>query len=456
MSFKMNKWPIVKLGTILSESMVETKNSNAERRLRVLLNAKGVIKRPLTKETEGATKYFERKARQFIYGKQNLHKGAFGIVPEELDGYSSSSDLPAFDVADCCLPEWIIYFLLQGNFYLSLIDIAKGAATKRIQPKALFQVEMPLPSVVEQKEIISKFTKKECKKNEILNEIKKQKQLLIHLKQSILQEAIRGELTKEWRKQNPRIEPASKLLERIKAEKIQLTKENKIKKENILPSINKEGIPFDLPDGWVWCRLGDVLLYSDSGKSPKCEKRPAKDEEWGVLTTTSIQKGYFVESANKVLPTNFKVDLNHRVEKDDILITRAGPLNRTGISCKVDSIQAKLILSDKTVRLKHPSGLISPDFLVTVLNSELIREVLIPNMTGMAESQVNISQSNIKTTLVPIAPLDEQNAVVQKVIALMEKCNALEMEISQSEKYAQMLMQAVLKEAFESQKELVI
>jgi len=66
------------------------------------LNIGGVIKRSVKEDTKGATKYYIRHKGQFIYGKQNLFKGAFGVVPIELDGYESSSDIPAFDVHYCC------------------------------------------------------------------------------------------------------------------------------------------------------------------------------------------------------------------------------------------------------------------------------------------------------------------------------------------------------------------
>src|SRR5690606_7654236 len=139
-------------------------------------------------------------------------------------------DLPAFDVSEKCEPEWINYFLRQGDFYLSLIDIAKGAATKRIQPKSLFEVEIPLPEISIQKQIIKKFIAQEEKTKIIDSEIQTQKKLLTQLKQSILQEAIQGKLTADWRKQNPRTESASELLKRIKVEKAQLIKDKKIKK----------------------------------------------------------------------------------------------------------------------------------------------------------------------------------------------------------------------------------
>ena len=107
-----------------------------------------------------------------------MHKGTFGIVPKELDGFSSSSGLLAFDVSEKCDPEWINYFLRQGDFYLSLIDIAKGAAAKRIQPKSLFEVRIPLSEISIQKKIIKKFISQEEKTKIIDSEIQTQKQLL--------------------------------------------------------------------------------------------------------------------------------------------------------------------------------------------------------------------------------------------------------------------------------------
>ena len=98
-------------------------------------------------------------------------------------------------------------------------------------------------------------------------EIEIQNDLTAQLKQSILQEAIQGKLTADWREQNPNTEPANELLKRIKAEKSQLTKVNKIKKKKALPPIAEEEIPFELPDGWVWCRFRDIVNFQ-LGKTP--------------------------------------------------------------------------------------------------------------------------------------------------------------------------------------------
>ena len=84
------------------------------------------------------------------------------------------------------------------------------------------------------------------------------------LRKSILQAAVQGKLVP----QNPHDEPATKLLERIRKEKAQLAKEGKIKKEKPLPPISEEEIPFNLPDGWAWCRFGDITTNLDSERVP--------------------------------------------------------------------------------------------------------------------------------------------------------------------------------------------
>ena len=84
------------------------------------------------------------------------------------------------------------------------------------------------------------------------------------LRQSILQAAVQGKLVL----QNPQDEPASELLKRIQTEKSHLIKNGKIKKEKPLPSVSEEEKPYDLPDGWEWCRLGNVILQNIGGGTP--------------------------------------------------------------------------------------------------------------------------------------------------------------------------------------------
>ena len=257
------------------------------------------------------------------------------------------------------------------------------------------------------------------------------------LKNSILQWAIQGKLVP----QDPNDEPASVLLDKIRQEKERLIKEKKIKRDKNASIIYRgednsyyekllatgevkcidEEVPFDVPQGWEWCRLRDIILGTNAGKSPNCEKRPKKSEEWGVLTTTSIQENAFLSNENKVLPKHYVINPEHCVQYGDILITRAGPVNRTGIVCMVENNCDKLILSDKTVRIDYMHDYCNPKFLVFVLNSSAIHELVMSATVGMAASQVNVSQSSIQNTLIPFPPSKEQQRIVNKLKVLLLK-----------------------------------
>ena len=179
----------------------------------------------------------------------------------------------------------------------------------------------------------------------------------------------------------------------------------------------------EIPFGWEWTRLKAVIIDTNAGKSPNCEKRPRKSDEWGVLTTTSIQNGYFLPEENKVLPCNFIISKDQVVNIDDILITRAGPRNRTGIVCVVDKPCKNLILSDKTVRIDYFRGLLNPYYIMFALNSPDIHDIVMKATVGMASSQVNISQNNIKEIIIPLPSLSEQSRIVQQIQSLSPLIN---------------------------------
>lgn len=148
-------WQKVSLGDVLSESRLPGVDKLGKR-LTVALHLKGVSARDERGTSEvGKTIYYTRRKDQIIYGKQNLHKGALGIVPKELDGYLSSQDIPAFDVADGFLTAYVCYFLARRSFYEGLEAISTGTGSKRIHPEALFQLRFHFPQYEEQQKIAS-------------------------------------------------------------------------------------------------------------------------------------------------------------------------------------------------------------------------------------------------------------------------------------------------------------
>src|SRR5690554_137952 len=284
---------------------------------------------------------------------------------------------------------------------------------------------------------------------EVINEYKSQKQLITQLKQSILQEAIQGKLTAEWRTarqaQEPPLEDASELLKRIKAEKAQLVKEKKIKKEKPLPPITEEEIPFELPEGWVWCRLGDITTY---GSSEKLDSSDIQSDTW-VLDLEDIEK-----ESSKIIQTKcFKerpsLSTKSVFKKGWVLYSKLRPYLDKVVVAPNDGVCTTEILP-----LPIYSDL-NPKFLMFTMKSKHFLQYVNSKVGGMKMPRLGTNDG--KLALLQIASVSEQQEIVKKVETLMQHCEALEKEIENSEANAQMLMQSVLKEAFEGEvkKEMV-
>ena len=228
--------------------------------------------------------------------------------------------------------------------------------------------------------------------------------------------------------------------------------ERDISGETVSELLEKEGIvmeTFDnapaLPEHWALVRLGKITTRMDSGWSPACSPDSAPPEAWGVLKTTAVQALEYQEHQNKTLPPNLAPRPEHEVMDGDILFTRAGPMNRVGILCVARPTRAKLMISDKIIRF-HLIPLVDPDFAALALNAGFSSSVIEGLKSGMAASQVNISQPKLKSVPIPIPPLVEQHRIVAKVDQLMALVDRLESQLTASRTTAEKLMEAVVAE----------
>jgi type I restriction enzyme S subunit len=157
----------------------------------------------------------------------------------------------------------------------------------------------------------------------VVAEIEHQETLVAKLKQAILQEAIQGKLTADWRATHKDAEPANRLLESIRAEKVRLVAAKKIRVEKALPKINAAEIPFEIPKDWEWCHFGDLIRAYEAGSSFKCDDREVTGQEWGVIKTSAVTSGNFVENENKFLSNKAPNDTSAQVKIGDLIFCRA-------------------------------------------------------------------------------------------------------------------------------------
>lgn len=447
---------VERLGNILIESRVPAVNPNPDKRIRVKLNILGVEKRPFENEIEGATKQFIRKAGQFIYGKQNFHKGAFGIVPEELDGFETSADIPSFDVREDCLAEWIFYFFKIGNRYLELEKLARGVGSKRIHPEQIADIEIPLPTIKEQRIFIDSFKLIESNNRELSTELTHQLTLVKKLRQQLLQDAVQGKLTAEFRSSHPELvegsHHASELLKKIKAEKQKLIAEGKLKKEKELPPIKAEEIPFKIPEGWIWCRLGEITTLLTDGKHG--DSKDQKDSGYYFLSAKDIQNGKFIyENARQITYEDF-IETHRRtnLEPGDLCVVNTGATIGKTAYAPDNELTRKTTFQKSVAILKVLNHQTSMRFIEYFLIFETPK--LLKTSRGSAIN--NLLLGDMKNVLFPMPPLKEQLFIVQRLDELMQTCEALEASIKESAAQNEKLLQQVLREALQPESVLSV
>ena len=185
----------------------------------------------------------------------------------------------------------------------------------------------------------------------------------------------------------------------------------------------------EIPHDWRLTVLGEALEGIDAGWSPKCEGRPAASDEWGVLKVSSVSGGRFKQHENKALTSGLAPRSKIQVADGDVLVARAsGVLDLVGCAVYVHRTRSRLMLSDKTLRLRAERAVARPMFLNILLNAPRIRRQVLERTTG--SHMRNISQRALRRVPVPLPSLEEQEKIemleVQASTRLREERRCLE------------------------------
>jgi len=334
------------------------------------------------------------------------------------------------------------YHILFNELKDEIVRNTKAGTSKEAIGLGSFgKYELPYLDIETQIEIKNRFVNSEGLKSNLTAELNMQVDLVKKLRQQLLQDAVQGKLVE----QNKKDEPASELLKKIKAEKAKLIAEKKLKKEKELAPIKPEEIPFDIPENWVWCRLGVICDNITKGSSPKWQGVQYVSEDKGILYITSknvdsfkidLTKATYVEEKfNQIEPRSI-------LKKGDLLTNIVGAsIGRTAIfdlDVVANINQAVCIL-----RIEHKN--IDKNYLLYLMNSNLALKMMTDG--SFAPGRANLSMGNIASFSIPLPPLDEQKRIVKKLEELMQNCDELEESIHQSESQNEKLLQQVLREA---------
>lgn len=376
----------------------------------------------------------------------NVSKGAMAVYQDDNDvlatiHYSSYKfDYNKIDI------DFLKYFLKSSNFKKALKEQVQGGIKTELKSKHLLELIVELPTTLkEQKDIVKKLNTQISYIDNLSFEQSRQQEIITKLQQQILSDAVQGKLTNEWREQNPNTESAVLLLKRIKSENEQLVKNKKKKIENIILPIFEKDIPFTLPSGWAWCRLGDLLTFGPTnGYSPKESK---KGKGIKCLTLTATTSGVFKENYFKFVDEDIPSDSYLWLLKNDILLQRGNSIDYVGIAALYEGEPQQYIFPDLMIKIQV-SEHISSKYIHQVLIAPFSRKYFTKNASGTQKSMPKINQNVVLNTLIPLPPILEQQMIEQKTQNLLNKCKQIQNEIENQFTITKNLNNVIFNEAF--------
>ena len=312
---------------------------------------------------------------------------------------------------------YILYFLKTPNFIKNgVINMTGTAGQQRVPVNYISTYLFPLPPLKEQERIVKKIDELMALCDKLEQEEEKllalDKNFIENLPKSILQYAVEGKLVN----QDIYDEPASILYEKIIAEKENLIKQGKIKKEKPLPPITDNDIPYDIPENWKWVRLGEICNLS-IGKTP--ERKTAEYWKDGIYNWVAIS-----DMINGGLINQTKEKISQiacsKVFKKNIL-----PIGTLLFSFKLTI--GKLSLLNIPAYTNEAICAITP-YLYDNIKYYLLKILPILNLLDNANDAIKGKTLNLQTLpliLVPLPPLKEQERIVKKVDELLTYCNKL-------------------------------
>ncbi|MEO5332469.1 MAG: restriction endonuclease subunit S [Magnetococcus sp. YQC-5] len=391
---------------------------------------------------------------------------------------AGTTELHVFRPISNILPEYVLIWLKSPEFIQEGIPVMTGSAgQKRITRDYFAGKPFPLPPLAEQKRIVERVDQLMalCDRLETMQQERATlrqlacstsldalanaqtpddlhqawqriqdhtPELLTHsdavtkLRQTILQLAVMGKLVQ----QDPNDEPASVLLERISAEKDRLVKERKTKKDESLPVISNDELPFELPPGWIWSRLGKMLDPYRS-ISYGIIKLGAEPRSGGVITLRCSDVRYRTIETSKARTVEKSLSDEYArtiLKGGEVLINIRGTIGGCGV---VDESHIGFNVA-REVAVIPVHGSILNRFLLDVISSPHIQVRTLSNLRGISYKGLNLGI--LSTFLIPVAPHQEQNRIVARVDQLMLLCDQLEKQLTDERTLANNLAAAAV------------
>jgi len=361
-------------------------------------------------------------------------------------------------VCGITLPEnmdvkYVFYYLL--SIRRKLISQGKGGAQPNINQQIVKETIIPVAPSEQQKRIVAKIEELFSHIDAGIEALKKAKQLLKQYRQSVLKAAVTGELTKEWREANKdKLEPASKLLERILKERREKWEEQQLeqfKAKGEMPKDDKWKAKYkvpevlgineiDLTDGWVACTFEQLITELKNGIS----KKPTEEKGLAIFRISAVRPMFVNKEDVRYLPNDFN-STGFDIENGDLLFTRYnGNPEFVGVCGKVKGLQRKTVYPDKIMRARLVSNSsLSSDYLELSLNCG-ISKAFIRSVTKTTAGQSGVAGGDVKKCPVVLPCFAEQQKIAEivdeKTSAIIHLQDAVDFQLKKAEQNKQSIL----------------
>lgn len=407
-------------------------------------NDDGIVKSKSAAEHKGEEyKIIEKGC--FAYNPYRVNIGSIAYHNEDIKGLISPAYV-IFKTKPNSIKDNLLFKFLKSAEGLRQIRFnGRGTVRQALRFEDLCKIEISLPSYEEQEILISNIEKTEFESNLISSELNYQLDLIKQLRQAFLREAMQGKLvgSSELKVGS---ETGHELLARIKAEKAQLIAEKKLKKEKELPTIAEDEIPFEIPEHWAWCRLGEICTKIGSGSTPKGSNYSEKGKPF--FRSQNIHDNGLVYEDIKLVSDEVQKQMNGTVvlANDILLNITGGSMGRCALV--PDNFEEGNV--SQHVCIVRPLSL-NNIFLHKLILSPYFQKLIFGSTTGAGRE--GLPKYNLEQFIIPLPPLHEQEQIVAKLVELMAFCDGLEESIKESQGYNEKLLQEVLREALKGEEE---
>ena len=332
--------------------------------------------------------------------------------------------------------KFLLYQIKNEEFQRKLKITGTGSTVTGVSSRNFQPLEIVIAPLNEQKRIVAKIEELNDRHQRAKQALEAIPELCDRFRQSVLAAAFRGDLTADWREENPDVEPASVLLERIENDLLASKVSNKKFNDASLETQYFQ----NLPESWKLVQIRDICKNSFYG--PRFGKNEYVTDGIPTIRTTDM-----TESGEIVLKDPPRVQVTQdrlndfKLVKDDLLITRTGSIGIMAIF-REDYIA---IPSAYLIRFRF-SQLTLIDYIFYYLKSPVGQNLLGLNSTAV--TQPNINAEVIKSLPFPLASLAEQKEIVQRIKTLFKAITQVKQQYQCSEEQLDRLNQSILAKAF--------